>query len=154
MRRNGSGERRPKRDREAAAAGGHGPGTAPIRRGDVTARAGARDERPPRYRPPPAAARAGGAPPPPRPPRTEFPEVGERHDLTHVHRAAYGRRLGDPLRGTVRAWLFGIAHNLFRHHLRDDLALWGRQGPPRGASRTRGSSRFMLRLPCWSRGAG
>jgi RNA polymerase sigma factor (sigma-70 family) len=31
-----------------------------------------------------------------------------------------GRRRFDPRRGPARAWLFGIAHNLLRHHHRDE----------------------------------
>lgn len=35
-------------------------------------------------------------------------------------RAFAARRKYDPTRGEVRAWLFGIAHNLLRRHYRDE----------------------------------
>jgi len=45
-----------------------------------------------------------------------------------------GRKRFDPRRGEPRAWLFGIANNLLRHHYRDEerrLAAFARVDAPR-----------------------
>jgi RNA polymerase sigma factor (sigma-70 family) len=45
-----------------------------------------------------------------------------------------GRKRFNPRRGEPRAWLFGIANNLLRHHYRDEerrLAAFARVGVPR-----------------------
>jgi RNA polymerase sigma-70 factor, ECF subfamily len=48
-------------------------------------------------------------------------------------RAYAGRKRFDPERGEPRAWLFGIANNLLRHHYRDEerrLRAFARVEPP------------------------
>jgi len=48
-------------------------------------------------------------------------------------RAYAGRKRFDPERGEPRAWLFGIANNLLRHHYRDEerrLRAFARLEPP------------------------
>jgi RNA polymerase sigma factor (sigma-70 family) len=48
------------------------------------------------------------------------PDVGRDLAAETFVQAFANRRRFDPRRGQPRAWLFGIAHNLLRHHYRDE----------------------------------
>jgi RNA polymerase sigma-70 factor (ECF subfamily) len=62
------------------------------------------------------------------------PDAGRDLAAETFVQALAGRRRFDPRRGEPRAWLFGIAHNLLRHHYRDEerrLAALARAEPAR-----------------------
>jgi RNA polymerase sigma-70 factor (ECF subfamily) len=48
------------------------------------------------------------------------PEIARDLAAETFTRAYAGRKRFDPERGEPRAWLFGIANNLLRHHYRDE----------------------------------
>lgn len=63
------------------------------------------------------------------------PDVGRDLAAETFVQAFAARRRFDPQRGQPRAWLFGIAHNLLRHHYRDEqrrLQAFSRLDEPRG----------------------
>jgi RNA polymerase sigma factor (sigma-70 family) len=67
--------------------------------------------------------------------RRAGPDVGRDLASETFTRAFAARKRFDPDRGNVRGWLFGIAHNLLRHHYRDEerrLRALGRLDRPRG----------------------
>jgi RNA polymerase sigma-70 factor (ECF subfamily) len=66
------------------------------------------------------------------------PELARDLAAETFTRAYAGRKRFDPERGEPRAWLFGIANNLLRHHYRDEerrLRAFARVEPPVGDAR-------------------
>ncbi|CCH33294.1 RNA polymerase sigma factor [Actinosynnema sp. NPDC047251] len=62
------------------------------------------------------------------------------------------RHTFDPSRAGARAWLYGIATNLLRHHARSEvrrMRAWARHGWP---SRSRRCGRRSATCCCWWRG--
>jgi RNA polymerase sigma factor (sigma-70 family) len=77
--------------------------------------------------------------------------VAEELTAETFARAFAGRGRYEPGRGSVQAWLYGIATNLARHHRRDErrrMALLARAGaePPRVESDSSGQLAERLRL--------
>jgi RNA polymerase sigma factor (sigma-70 family) len=77
--------------------------------------------------------------------------VAEELTAETFARAFAGRKLYRPERGSVRAWLYGIAINLLRHHRRDErrrAAILRRSGtgllPPAADSAARATDRLLV----------